>query len=137
VVDRSPRLVSEQLMSPQINGQKSLAAELQPLQLDYAERYPQWEYDSSVGVFYFNQRLQTGLPDYIIIQENAIDPETILEAGLAEIIQKSYGLKRSFRAMETNDPQNRFDQQDAFYLPLSGFRNVHRPGTNLYIYQRS
>jgi Dolichyl-phosphate-mannose-protein mannosyltransferase len=137
VIDRSPRLVAEHLISPQINGQKSLATQLLPLQADYVERYPQWEYDPSVGVFYFDERLQTGLPDYIIIQENAVDPETLLDAGLAEIIQKSYSLKRSFRAMETNDPQNRFDLQDAFYLPFVGFRNVQRPGTNLYIYQRT
>jgi 4-amino-4-deoxy-L-arabinose transferase-like glycosyltransferase len=135
VIDRSPRLVAEHLMSPQINGQKSLATQLLPLQADYVERYPQWDYDPSVGVFYFNQKLQTGLPDYMIIQENAIDPETLLDAGLAEIIQTSYRLKRSFRAMETKDPQNRFDLQDAFYLPFFGFRNVQRPGTNLYIYQ--
>jgi hypothetical protein len=137
VIDRSPRLVIEHLMSPQINGQKSLATQLQSLQQSYVERYPQWEYDPSGGVFYFNQRLQTELPDYIIVQENAVDAATILEAGIAEIIQKSYSLKRSFRAMETNDPQNYLDRQDAFYLPLSGFRNVRRPGTNLYIYQQT
>jgi hypothetical protein len=135
VVDRSPRLVIEQLRSPQINGQKSLAEGLVPMQEDYLERYPQWNYDASVGVFYFNQKLQTGLPDYIVVQEDAVEPETILEAGIGEVIQSSYRLKRSFRAMERHVAGNYFDRQDAFYLPFAGFKNVQRPGTNLYIYQ--
>jgi 4-amino-4-deoxy-L-arabinose transferase-like glycosyltransferase len=135
VVDRSPRLVIEQLRSPQINGQKTLAEKLLPMQEDYLERYPQWDYDASVGIFYFNRRLQTGLPDYIVVQEDAVEPETVLEAGIAEVIQSSYVLRRSFRAMERHVPGNYFDRQDAFYLPFAGFRNVRRPGTNLYVYQ--
>jgi Dolichyl-phosphate-mannose-protein mannosyltransferase len=135
VLERSPRQVIKQLESPQINGQVSLKAQLQSVQSNDAERYPQWDYDPSKGVFSFAQNLQKGLPDYIVVQKNAIDPEEIFEAGIAEIIQKNYVLKRSFQAMEIGDPRNRFDQQDAFYLPFSGFRNVRRPGTNLYIYQ--
>jgi Dolichyl-phosphate-mannose-protein mannosyltransferase len=135
VVDRSPRLVIEQLRSPQINGQKSLADELVPMQEDYLERYPQWNYDAGVGIFYFNQKLQTGLPDYIVVQEDAVEPETVLEAGIGEVIQSSYVLRRSFRAMERHVAGNYFDRHDAFYLPFAGFKNVQRPGTNLYIYQ--
>jgi hypothetical protein len=133
VVDRSPGLVIEQLRSPQINGQKSLAEKLVPMQENYLERYPQWRYDT--GIFYFNQKLQTSLPDYIVVQEDAVEPETVLEAGIGEVIQSSYVLRRSFRAMERHVAGNYFDRQDAFYLPFSGFKNVQRPGTNLYIYQ--
>ncbi|NJR38838.1 MAG: phospholipid carrier-dependent glycosyltransferase [Leptolyngbyaceae cyanobacterium CSU_1_4] len=135
LVDRSLRQVLEHLKSPQINGAKSLIAQLLSMQNDETEPYPQWDYDSSKGEFYFAQKPQKGLPDYIIVQKNAVDSEEILETSIAEIIQKFYGLKRSFQAMEIGNPQNRFDQQDAFYLPFSGFKNVRRPGTNLYIYQ--
>jgi hypothetical protein len=135
MVDRSPRLVIEQLRSSQINGQKSLAEGLVPMQEDYLERYPQWSYDSGAGIFYFNQKLQTGLPDYIVVQEDAVEPETVLEAGIAEVIQSSYVLRRSFRAMERHVAGNYFDRHDAFYLPFAGFKKVRRPGTNLYIYQ--
>lgn len=140
VPDRSLRQVLEQLKSPQINGSKSLIALLQSfqsdeVQSDEVDRYSQWDYDLSKGAFSFAQTPQKGLPDYIVVQENAVDLEELLEAGIAEIIQKSYVLKRSFQAMEIYNSQNRFDQQDAFYLPFYGFKNVRRPGTNLYIYQ--
>ncbi|MBW4516434.1 MAG: glycosyltransferase family 39 protein [Timaviella obliquedivisa GSE-PSE-MK23-08B] len=133
--DRSLRQVIEQLKSPQINGSKSLIAQLQSIQNDEVEYYLQWDYDFNENGFYFAQEPQNRLPDFIIVQENAVDSEERLEASIAETIQKSYVLKRSFEAMEIDDPQNRFDQQDAFYLPFSGFKNVRRPGTNLYIYQ--
>jgi hypothetical protein len=133
VLERSPRLVIDHLK--QVKGQALTESQLRIYQSDTIEAYPQWTYDPSVGIFYFAQKLQKQLPEYIIIQENPVDEVNLVDAGIADMVEKFYGLKRSFRAMEIHDPQNQFDRQDDFYLPLSGFRNVVRPGTNLYIYQ--
>ena len=32
------------------------------------------------------------------------------------------------------DPDNIYDWQDDFYLPLAGFKGIERPGPNLKIY---
>jgi hypothetical protein len=133
VLERSPRLVIDQLK--QVNGQTLTESQLRIYQSDTIEAYPQWTYDPSVGIFYFAQKLQKQLPDYIIIQENPVDEVNLVDAGIADMVQNFYRLKRSFRAMDIHNPQNRFDPQDDFYLPLGGFKNVIRPGTNLYIYQ--
>ena len=36
----------------------------------------------------------------------------------------------------TPDPSNVYDLQDEFYLPLTGFRGIVRPGPNLDVYER-
>ena len=35
-----------------------------------------------------------------------------------------------------SEPRNVYDLQDEFYLPLSGFRGIERPGPNLEVYVR-
>jgi hypothetical protein len=36
----------------------------------------------------------------------------------------------------TPDPANVSDLQDEFFLPLTGFKNIERPGPNLDVYVR-
>jgi 4-amino-4-deoxy-L-arabinose transferase-like glycosyltransferase len=132
IIDRSPNLVMQHLQSKQINGQKLTETQLHAE--DHIETYPQWLYDPDVG-FFHHQRFQKGLPDYIIIQESCVERSNRIEPGIAELVQKSYKLKKSFRAIETQDRRNRFDLHDSFYLPFAGFSNISRPGTNLYLYE--
>lgn len=42
-----------------------------------------------------------------------------------------------FVAARANDPSLVYDRDDAFYIPLSGFGAVTRPGPNVEIYSRS
>jgi hypothetical protein len=35
-----------------------------------------------------------------------------------------------------DDPDNVYDWQDDFYLPLTGFKRIERPGPNLSVYVR-
>ena len=36
----------------------------------------------------------------------------------------------------TPDPANVYDLQDEFFLPLTGFKQIERPGPNLEVYRR-
>jgi hypothetical protein len=46
-----------------------------------------------------------------------------------------YELRRTFHAVNMLAPHV-YDQQDAFFLPLSGFSGIGRPGPNISIYRR-
>jgi hypothetical protein len=57
-------------------------------------------------------------------------------AGGAEpILAAEYDLMATITAA-AQDAANVYDRQDHFYLPMSGFRQVERPGPNLRIYVR-
>jgi hypothetical protein len=49
---------------------------------------------------------------------------------------RSYAPLRSFDAVDLADPDLVYDQDDAFFVPLSGFSAVTRPGPNVEIYTR-
>ena len=51
-------------------------------------------------------------------------------------VLRSYTPLRSFDAVDIADPDLVYDRDDAFFVPLSGFGAVTRPGPNLEIYKR-
>src|SRR5262249_23547261 len=71
-------------------------------------------------------------PDAVILPSSPliapIDP-----ASLAPVLTKDYRVGAEFVAAE-DDADSVFDVQDEFYLPLSGFGRIRRPGPNLTIY---
>jgi hypothetical protein len=77
----------------------------------------------------------TANPDVIVVLRCALDycdvPEAI-NSRLAAYVPLTF-----FIAARLNDPSLVYDRDDAFYIPLSGFRAVTRPGPNVEIYGRS
>ena len=73
-------------------------------------------------------------PSFVVVQDHALAPYTNPPDGLVEILKNRYELIAKFIA---SDPaaNNLYDRQDAFYLPLRGFRGVERPGPNLYVFR--
>jgi len=98
--------------------------------------YDEWTYEEKSGKFLFDGRIMDSLPQYIILRESPLRAYDRIPRGIAEVLNRYYSLRESFRAIDTNDKRNWFDQQDAFYLPFAGFSNVQRPGPNIYIYER-
>lgn len=99
--------------------------------------YEEWKYNETIKRFIFQGKTEENFPEYIIVEESPLLIYSTPQNDIQEILKKAYTLKAAFSAIDVNEEKNRFDQQDAFYLPFAGFKNIKRPGPNLYIYKRN
>jgi len=101
--------------------------------------------DSSLG-FVGNKYAKIQLPkeyqlnnikllDYLIIEKSPLDFYNCHSDNLTKIIENEYHKLKIFRAQNGNN-SNKYDQQDAFYVPYAGFSGVIRPGPDYLIYKR-
>ena len=74
-------------------------------------------------------------PDLIIVQTSPIIPVPRELPRMAAAIAADYELAFDRNGVG-NDPANVYDWQDEFFLPLTGFKGVERPGPNFKIYIR-
>jgi len=75
-------------------------------------------------------------PQWMVVEQSALAGQYRPPAELQTWLSNLYLLRHSVQAADLTDRRNRYDQQDAFYLPLSGFHGIRRPGPNLWIYQK-
>ena len=73
-------------------------------------------------------------PDVVIIQTSPLHGPERNAVG-ETFIATGYDLRLTLTASR-HDPANLYDRQDDFYLPMSGFRQIERPGPNVQIYVR-
>jgi hypothetical protein len=85
--------------------------------------------------FYFNNRLLNILPQYIITRKSALTEYDIYSDKIQRLLDTSYHLIKEFVAMNPDNKDNWFNRVDAFYLPFVGFKEIERPGPNIYIYK--
>lgn len=76
------------------------------------------------------------LPKYVVVEESPLKIYSIISNEQKELLQKSYRLCKLFKAINVNNKANWFDQDDAFYIPFIGFKDIERPGPNIYVYER-
>jgi hypothetical protein len=99
--------------------------------------YEQWNYHREKEKFEFENRIINTLPRCIVVEESPLSlwspppPESI-----QKLLKSAYDLKKSFKVVDCDNKENLYDQQDAFYVPFTGFKNVERPGPNIYVYER-
>jgi hypothetical protein len=74
-------------------------------------------------------------PDLIIVQTSPIVPVPRELPRMANAIATDYELAFD-RKGAGDDPANVYDWQDEFFLPLTGFEGIERPGPNFKIYIR-
>jgi hypothetical protein len=86
-------------------------------------------YDVSTGSFGEHD------PDWILVQRSPLVMYSRVPEGLEDILRARYELVRAFPA-GTPSPQTLYDQQDAFFLPLTGLRGIDRPGPSFELYGR-
>ena len=74
-------------------------------------------------------------PEWILLQRSPLTLYSPVQPPLEQIVRDRYVLVRKF---ETGAEPSRtlYDQQDAFYLPLSGFGSIARPGPSFELYRR-
>ena len=75
-------------------------------------------------------------PDYMILVDHPLKIYGAPSKKIIEITQRSYSLKKSFIAIKPESRDNVFDELDAFYVPFAGFKEIERPGPNIFIYER-
>jgi hypothetical protein len=75
-------------------------------------------------------------PDWIVVQESPVRVYTRVPWQLRDVIDHQYDLTTRFIGMDTRAWANKFDQQDAFFVPFAGFERIARPGPNFFIYRR-
>jgi hypothetical protein len=98
------------------------------------ERYEPCSLDPAKGEFTCGKSAGV-LPAWIVLHEYPLEhwsPAPSLP--VSELLASRYELAAEFTAYRPRAPLL-FDEQDAFYLPLSGFDGVERPGPNLSIFR--
>lgn len=109
--------------------------------IDYLKRkniigYRLFGYDEEIDKFKFNGEEDDTLPRFIVVPHYPLYIYSNIPENIKGILLSSYQLKKSFEVIGVDNRENQFDQQDAFYIPFSGFKNVERPGPNYYIYEK-
>jgi hypothetical protein len=75
------------------------------------------------------------LPDWLVIQRSPLVGYSHVPETIDHIAATRYRLVTSFDAFDER-PGRVFDQQDAFFCPLSGLAGVARLGPNIFIHER-
>ena len=92
--------------------------------------YRDWKYDEHEGIF-----AENFLPDYIILQKSPLTFRNDVPVQIMKLLQERYHLIQAFEVVNVTSPDHWYNQMDAFYVPFIGFKDIERPGPNLYIYQ--
>jgi len=99
-----------------------------------SDRYPVLNFDDASAAFYKQDGSKATAPDLLIVTRCPLsycDPP----AALPKILEQYVPLRR-LPADDANQPGVVYDLDDAFFVPLSGFGAVSRPGPDLLIYAR-
>ena len=107
-------------------------------------RFHEWAFDPVAGSF---GRIdgsaarkpgqpQGPTPDWLVLHESPLQLYASTPAALSELAAERYDLAFSVDATRGPAPSAVYDVQDAFFLPMSGFGSVERPGPSIRIYRR-
>lgn len=129
------RVLAARWLTPQLRAGDSLhdtGSEYARLHLP-VEGIHDWQYDESAGRFGLAETLA---PDWLVLQDSPLRAYARTPARLRQLAAERYVLVWSARATSSGARRTVYDQQDAFFLPISGFGAVERPGPNISIHRR-
>lgn len=75
------------------------------------------------------------LPDWIVLPESPLVYGSV-PPSLRQLAEDRYALVDTIRATDGDTSSSVYDLQDAFFLPIAGFRPVLRPGPTVKIYRK-
>jgi hypothetical protein len=75
------------------------------------------------------------LPDWLVLPESPLVYGTV-PTELRRLAAEKYDLAQTIPATWPQNDASLYDLQDAFFLPMSGFRTVIRPGPTIRIFRR-
>ena len=95
--------------------------------------YHQWYFDAGSETF---RHAQGENPEWLVLPESPVTSYTNVPVALKLLAARDYDLVRLIRGTGTRPGAAMYDQQDAFFMPVSGFSSVERPGPTIRIYHR-
>jgi 4-amino-4-deoxy-L-arabinose transferase-like glycosyltransferase len=95
--------------------------------------YEEWRLERRSGRFV--GRRAGALPQYVIVERSPLQFFSAPPANLDRMLASHFRLRREFVAGQPSK-RNRYDPQEAFYLPYAGFAGIDRPGPDILLYER-
>ena len=75
------------------------------------------------------------LPDWVVMLESPLVLYSNVSRGLARVIASDYTEVHRVEGVPVDGP-GWYDQHDAFFVPLSGFGGIARPGPTVTLFRR-
>jgi 4-amino-4-deoxy-L-arabinose transferase-like glycosyltransferase len=95
--------------------------------------FHQWHYDEATDSF---GDPEGRTPDWLVLQESPLSTYASTPPGLRRLAQSKYALIHVVRGTRGRARSAVYDLQDAFFMPLSRFWTIERPGPDIFIYRR-
>jgi hypothetical protein len=92
-----------------------------------------WGFDAATGSF---PGAGGGTPDWLVLHESPLWTYARVTPALRRLADQKYELAHAVRATKGASRSAVYDLQDAFFMPLSKFNTVERPGPTVLIYRR-
>ena len=129
------RVIAAQWLGPQLRPEHTLHdAGSDYTRLDLRERrYHEWRFDPNTQSFGHPEGL---IPDWIVISEAPLRHYASAHPALRQLVAEHYEPVYTVRGTTNLDAGGMYDQQDAFFVPFSGFGEVERPGPTVTVYRR-
>jgi hypothetical protein len=91
-----------------------------------------WRYDARTGSF---GDPGGATPDWIVLYESPLPEYTSAPDSLRELARTRYEMAYRVPGVPASGGDGIYDRQDAFFLPIAGFKGVARPGPTILIYR--
>ncbi len=98
-----------------------------------AARFHAWRYDAATRTF---GDPSGAIPGWIVLYESPLPEYTAAPDSLRELVAARYELAYRIDGVPGRGGNGVYDRQDAFFLPIAGFKAVARPGPTVLIYKR-
>jgi hypothetical protein len=95
-----------------------------------------FNHDRSEPKFIRADMLPGARPDIVIVNSSPLSALRPLSSRFERILSRDYQRVFAINAAASDEHDNVYDWQDDFFLPLSGFEGIERPGPNVTIYTR-
>jgi hypothetical protein len=96
-------------------------------------RFHYWPFDPVAASF---GHPEGRTPDWLVLPQSPIRTYANAPAPLRRLATERYDLVLTVRGTKGAAGSAVYDLQDAFFMPLSGFHTVDRPGPTILIYRR-
>lgn len=92
-----------------------------------------WTYDAAASSF-GDPAGRT--PDWLVLQESPLPAYASTPPAVKALAQSNYALVHMVRGTGPAGGSAVYDPLDAFFVPVSGFSSIERPGPDIHIYRR-
>ena len=96
-------------------------------------RFHYWYFDPATRSF---GHPEGRTPEWLVLHESPLASYASILPELRQLAQRDYTLIRTFTANRRWSRSAIYDPQDAFFLPISGFATMERPGPTIHVYRR-